>query len=241
MSSLQWHILGGNNKFNIGANSGLCVYEYEDENGKTCRKALLFDAGVLPGDQRQPEDPVLANSDTILPDYARFLYKADDPKHKPDIPIDSIFLSHNHPDHSGALPLLLLMGYKLPKIYATPYTAKRLEQDLSNAGLDPSEWPEIFPIAPGKAVQEGPVNVTAFWVSHSTPQSTGFFIDTPDGNILHTGDFKMDSSVLWGPAFNEEQFRRIVSKPVDLLLLDSTGAEQDKDVVTEQDVRGIPA
>lgn len=237
MSSLQWHLLGGNNKHTIGANSGLCVYEYEDESGKACRKALLFDAGVLQGEPRLPEDPALANSDTILPDFARYLYKADDPQHTPKIPIDSIFLTHNHADHSGALPLLVLMGYKLPKIYATPYTAKRLQQELSNAGLEPSEWPEIYTTAPGKAIQEGPVNVTAFWVSHSTPQSTGFFIDTPDGTILHTGDFKLDDSVLWGPAFNEEQFRRVVSKPVDMLLLDSTGADQDRAAVTEQDVR----
>ncbi len=237
MSALEWHILGGNNKYSIGANSGLCVYEYKDENGKSCRKALLFDAGILPGEQHQPEDPALKDSDTVFPDYDKFLYKAADPHHKPKIPIDSIFLTHNHEDHAGALPLLILMGYKLPKIYATPYTAKRLEQELSNAGLEPSEWPEIYTIAPGKPVQEGPVNVTAFWVSHSTPQSIGFFIDTPEGNILHTGDFKMDSSVIWGPSFSEEQFKRIVSKPVDLMLLDSTGAEQDKKMVTEQDMR----
>ena len=237
MSSLQWHILGGNNKYSIGANSGLCVYEYEDETGKACRKALLFDAGVLQGDTRLPEDPALSESDTILPDYSKFLYRADAPHHKPEIPIDSIFLTHSHSDHSGALALMILMGYKLPKIYATPYTSKRLEQELSNAGLDPAEWPEIYTIAPGKDVQEGPFNVTAFWVSHSTPQSVGFYINTPDGNILHTGDFKADPSVLWGPAFSEEQFRRIVSKPVDLLLLDSTGADQDREPVTEQDVR----
>lgn len=237
MSSLQWHILGGNNKYGVGANAGLCVYEYEDETGKTCRKALLFDAGVLQGSQHLPEDPALRESDTILPDLARFLYKADDPKHKPEIPIDSIFLTHNHSDHIDALPLLVLMGYKLPKVYATPYTAKRLEQELSNAGLEPDEWPDIYTIAPGKPIQEGPVDVAPFWVSHSTPQSIGFFIDTPEGTILHTGDFKMDGSVLWGPSFNEEQFRRVVSKPVDLMLLDSTGADQDKVAVTEQDVR----
>lgn len=237
-ASLYWHLLGGNNQHHVGANCGLCVYDYADENGKPCKKTLLFDAGILPGSARAPEDAALADSDIVIPDLARFLYKKDDVSHIPETPIDSIFLTHNHSDHTGALPLLILMGYKLPKIYATPYTAKRLEQDLSNAGLDPKDWPEIFTIAPGKPVVEGPVKVTAFWVSHSTPQSVGFFIETPEGNILNTGDFKLDQSVVWGPAFNEDQFRRIVStKPVDLLLLDSTGADRDAAPVTEGDVR----
>ena len=236
-NSLYWHVLGGNNKHQIGANCGLCVYNYTDGDGKPCKKTLLFDMGVLASDHRFPENPALVDSDTVMPDLARFLYKTDDPGHAPDTPIDSIFLTHSHADHLGGIPFLALMGYKLPKIYATPYTAKRLEQELSNAGLDPSEWPEIYAIAPGKAVTEGPVNVTAFWVSHSTPQSVGFFIETPEGNVLNSGDFKLDQSVVWGPAFSEEQFRRIVSKPVDLLLLDSTGADRDLTPVTEGDVR----
>lgn len=235
--SLHWHILGGNNKSRIGMNSGLCEYKETDSMGVEQTRRIIFDLGTMTADPRHLEDPALSDCDTVIPDMGDYLYRADDPSHKPSKPADAIFLTHNHSDHLAALPLLLLMGYKLPRIYATPYTAKRLEQELSNAGLDPEEWPQIVTIAPGKPVQEGPVKVSAFWVSHSTPQSVGFFIETPEGNILSPGDFKLDQTVVWGPAFNEEQFNRIVNKPVDLLLLDSTGADRDVTPTTEEDVR----
>ncbi len=235
---LNWHVLGGNNRHRIGANCGLCVYEETLPDGTTRRRALLFDAGVLAGDQKSPEDPALGECDNVIPDLTAYLYKKDDPAHRPDVAIDSIYLTHSHADHIGALPFLLMMGYQLPKIYATPYTAKRLEQELSIAGIPPSDWPPIFMIAPGKAIEEGPAKVTAFWVSHSTPQSVGFFIETPEGNILTPGDFKLDQSVLWGPAFSQPQLERIIGdKPVDLLLLDSTGADRDMTPITEADVR----
>ncbi len=234
---LNWHILGGNNKNRIGANCGLCVYDETLADGTTRQRALLFDAGLLAGDPRAPEDAALIDSDSIIPDLSPYLYKKDDPLHQPKTPIDSIYLTHNHADHLGAIPFMILMGYEIPKIYATPYTAKRLEQELAMAGLTPTEWPPIFSIAPGKAIDEGPVKVTAFWVSHSTPQSAGFFIETPEGNILNPGDFKLDQTVIWGPAFSRAQFDRVVSKPVDLLLLDSTGADRDITPITEADVR----
>jgi ribonuclease J len=234
--SLQWLILGGNNQHRIGANSGLCIYEETDSMGEKRVKRLLFDAGALLGDRRSPEYPELADCDNIIPDYARFLRKRGDTTPPPE-PMDAIFLTHNHVDHSGALPFLLLMGYELPRIYATPYTAKRLEQEFNNANIPVEDWPEIISIAPGTPVREGGVSVSAFWVSHSTPQSVGFFIETPEGNILNPGDFKMDDSVVWGPAFSRAQFDRVVNKPVDLLLLDSTGADRDVELVTEHDVR----
>ena len=234
--SLHWHLLGGNNKHRIGANSGLCVYEETDSMGDKHTRRLLFDAGVLLGDRRYPEYPELADCDSIIPDYARFLKKQGDTA-EPAEPIDAIFLTHNHVDHLGALPFLALMGYELPKVYATPYTAKRLEQEFNNAGIAPEEWPEIISIAPGKPVQEGAVKVSAFWVSHSTPQSVGFFIETPEGNIVNPGDFKLDPTVVWGPSFSEEQYKKTIAKGVDLLLLDSTGADRDIVPTTEEDVR----
>lgn len=234
--TLHWHLLGGNNKHRIGANSGLCVYAETDSMGDRQMKRLLFDAGVLLGDRRYPEYPELADCDSIIPDYSRFLKKRGDAS-EPSEPLDAIFLTHNHVDHLGALPFLALMGYELPKVYATPYTAKRLEQEFNNAGVAPEEWPEIISIAPGKPVQEGPVKVSAFWVSHSTPQAVGFFIETPEGNIVNPGDFKLDPTVVWGPAFSEEQYKKVISKGVDLMLLDSTGADRDIVPTTEEDVR----
>lgn len=238
MTGLFWDIIGGNNEKRIGMNANICRYVETLPDGTTVTRTLLFDAGSMTIDSRAPETPELADCDTAIPDLRPYLYRVDDPAHKPDTPIDSIFLTHNHADHTAALPFLALDGYKLPKIYATPYTARRLEQDFSNSGLRPEEWPEIYTIAPGRAVEEGPVKVWPFWVSHSTPQSVGFMIETPQGNILNMGDFKLDQSVTWGPSFNEAQFRRMVTeKPVDLLVMDSTGADRNMDGVTEEDVR----
>lgn len=235
--SLRWHFLGGNNKNRIGANCGLAEYSWIDEKGKRQQKNILVDAGVLTADPRYPEDPALVDCDTVIPDLTRFLYKKDDPNHKPEKPLDAIFLTHNHADHTGALSYMVLMGYKLPKIYATPYTAKRLEQEMTNAGIDPAEWPAVKTIAPGQPIQEGPVKVTGFSVSHSTPQSIGFYIETPKANIVHPGDFKLDNSLIWGPGFSDAQFNRVVCNGVDLLLLDSTGADRDIPTVKEEDVR----
>jgi len=235
--SLHWHILGGNNKHRIGANAGMAVYSETGADGAVKTTRVMFDAGSLIGESKFAEYPELSACDNVIPDMEKHFAKKGSGV-KPPEPVDAIFLTHNHVDHMGAIPFYILMGYELPRIYATPYTVKRLEQELTNANIDPEDWPDMISIAPGTPVQEGKIKVNAFWVSHSTPQSAGFFIETPEGNILNPGDFKMDPTVVWGPAFNNAHFSRMIaSKPVDLLLLDSTGADRDVPTTHEADVR----
>ncbi len=237
-NALHWHVLGGNNKHRIGANAGFASYEETGADGVKKTTRVMLDAGSLIGKSRNAEYPELSGSDNVIPDMSHH-FKLKGSADEPPEPIHSIFLTHNHVDHTGAIPFYILMGYDLPKIYATPYTLKRLEQELSNANIDPDDWPEMISIAPGTPVCEGPIKVNAFWVSHSTPQSVGYFIETPEANILHPGDFKMDPTVVWGPAFSPEQFKKVTGgKSIDLLLLDSTGADRDMPTTHEEDVRG---
>lgn len=236
-NKLLWHVLGGNNKHRIGANAGLVSYEEKNPDGTTRTLRFMIDAGSLIGQSRNPEYPELAACDNVIPDMSRH-FRMKDSAEEPPEPVNGIFLTHNHVDHTGAIPFYVLQGYDLPKIYGSPYTLKRLEQELANANIDPDDWPEMVSIAPGTPVREGNMKFNAFWVSHSTPQSVGYFIETPEGNILHPGDFKMDPSVVWGPAFDPQQFGRVIQgKDVDLLLLDSTGADRDGPTIHEHDVR----
>lgn len=231
--TLTWHIMGGNNIHRIGANCGIA--EYDNGNGHTVR--LGFDIGALFGDPRRPEDPALADCDYVIPDVTAYLRKQGEAPVAGDGKLDGLFLTHAHVDHIGALGYLLMMGYALPPVYATPFTAKRLEQELANHNIPRASWPPITVIAPGQPVQSGDMCVTAFSVSHSTPQSVGFYIDTPAGSLLTPGDFKLDPTVTWGPGFSVEQFKRVVKNGVDVLLLDSTGADRGGKPVQEADLR----
>lgn len=234
--SLEWRFLGGNNSDQVGANSGAAIYNYKNRNGRKEAQALLFDAGVMGGDKKlQNRD--LAACDVLMPDLTPFLSNPSDSKHKPRIKAEALFISHSHFDHMEAIPYLLMLGYRLPPVYTTPFTARKMQQMLSNHEIPPEDWPEIIEMAPGQKIKKGRFNVTCFSVSHSTPQSVGFFIETPAGNMLHSADFKLDQTVLGGDAFSEEQFRRLADKGVDLMLIDSTGADRKGEPVREADVR----
>ena len=77
-----------------------------------------------------------------------------------------------------------------------------------------SPWPEV--------VKAGPFSVGFLPISHSIPESSGLCIDSPDGRVLHTGDFKIDETPLVGEAFDEQLWRDVSKDGVKALVCDST-------------------
>lgn len=132
--------------------------------------------------------------------------------------IEALFITHAHEDHVGAV------GHTFESlgvpIYARAFTANIARGKLAEYGVEgqvvrtASKWPET--------VNVGPFTVGFLPISHSIPESSALVIDTPAGRVIHTGDFKLDTTPLvgepWDPALWAE-----VSKPgVKALVCDST-------------------
>lgn len=132
--------------------------------------------------------------------------------------IDAIYITHAHEDHVGAV------GHLWPRlgapIYARKFTAHLARLKMDEHGLDENKvitvgaWPE--------QTQTGPFNVGFLPVSHSIPESSGLVIDTPEGRIIHTGDFKVDRTPLVGEAFDDELWADVSKDGVIALVCDST-------------------
>src|SRR5680860_317290 len=184
-------------------------------------RLAIVDVGVLFPDAEH------LGVDLILPDWNWLKNRADD--------VEAVFLTHGHLDHIGALPYLLrdLDRSDLP-VYGTRLTLAFVEAILE-------EWPDIPRpdlqlIEPGDAVDQGPFSVEAIQVSHSIPDGVAYAFRTPHGLIVHTGDFKLDQSPLVDRPTDLPPFARLAGEGVDLLLADSTGAENPGHVSPERTI-----
>ena len=183
-------------------------------------RMAVVDVGVLFPDAEHP------GVDLILPDWGWLTERADD--------LEAIFLTHGHLDHVGALPYLLRdLDRSLP-VYGTQLTLAFCEAILEEGPDLPR--PQFEQIEPGDRVEQGPFDVEAVQVSHSIPDGVAFAFRTPQGLIVHTGDFKLDQSPLDGRPTDLAHFARIGDERVDLLLADSTGAESPGHVPPERTI-----
>ena len=167
---------------------------------------IVIDAGLS-----FPTDDMLG-IDLVLPDFTYLSERADD--------VLGVVLTHGHEDHVGALSWFL-RDVPVP-VHGTPLTLGVARRRLDEFGVK-ADLREIN--APG-SLELGPFRCTFVAVSHSIPDAISVAIDTTDGRLLYTGDFKLDDNPIDGRSTDLETLGRLGSEGVDLLLSDSTNADE---------------
>jgi len=146
--------------------------------------------------------------------------------------IDALILTHAHEDHIGAVPYL--WRTLECNVYATPFTLALLEEKLIDHGLNSTS--RCSPVKPGDIVAIGEMEVEFIPVNHSIPGALAIAIDSPVGNIFHTGDFKLEDNIPTSQQMNLDRIKEIGKKNVLALLSDSTNVFSDIVGLTELDV-----
>ncbi len=168
---------------------------------------IIDDAGLMFPNDDQP------GIDLILPDYTYVLENS----HK----LRGIVITHGHEDHIGALPYLIKdLDCNVP-IYATKLTIGFIQSKLEEHNIKNVKYLEINP---GDQIRLSHMTVDCFSVNHSIPDAVGLFIQSPAGNVLHTGDIKLDQTPIDGVRTDFAALTRFGEIGVDLMMSDSTNA-----------------
>jgi ribonuclease J len=197
----------------IGMN--LALYGYGPPSN---RQWIMVDCGVTFA------GPDLPGVDLVLPDI-EFIKKQKKN-------LKGIIITHAHEDHYGALNDLW-PGLNVP-VYASRFTAGMLEAKRDYEGSR-AEIP-ITPFKQGDRINVGPFEIEAIGVNHSIPEPMSLVIRTPLGNVVHTGDWKIDHNPSLGPLTDEARFRAVGDEGVLALLCDSTNAVRDGVSPSEEEV-----
>ncbi|WNS44844.1 ribonuclease J [Paenibacillus sp. MMS20-IR301] len=180
---------------------------------------VVVDAGL-----KFPEEDMLG-IDIVIPDISYLTENRDK--------VRGIVLTHGHEDHIGGLSYVL-KNLNVP-VYGTRLTLGLVENKLKEANLL-GETKRIL-INEDSEIELGTsLKVTFFRTNHSIPDSVGVCIETPEGNVVHTGDFKFDHTPVNGQFANLHRMAEIGQKGVLALLSDSTNAEKPGFTPSEKNV-----
>ncbi len=183
----------------IGKN--ITAYEYDGD-------MFLVDCGMSFPDEETP------GVDIVIPDFTYVLENKDK--------IKGLVITHGHEDHIGAIPYLV-RNFNLP-IYATRLTIGLIEGKLKEHKLLADA--NLNVVAPGSTVKFGKFTVEFIHVNHSIPDAAGFAISCPAGTVVHTGDFKIDTTPIDDYVIDLARLAELGKSGVLALLSDSTNAER---------------
>ncbi len=195
-----------------GIGKNMTVFECGDD-------MVLVDAGLMFPDDTQP------GIDLVLPDYTYVLEHEDK--------LRGIVVTHGHEDHTGSLPYLLQdLNNKVP-IFSSKLTLGFIEGKLSEFRI---RAPKFREVTGGSHVNLGCIQLDFFSMTHSIPGALGVFIRTPQGTVLHTGDFKLDQTPIDGVTPDYGAISRFAKQGIDLLMSDSTNANRPGFTKSEAEV-----
>ena len=193
----------------IGKN--ITVFEYGND-------IVVLDCGMAFPDEEMP------GVDIVIPDFA-YLEKNQDR-------IRAVVLTHGHEDHIGALPYFL-SKINVP-VYGTRLTIGLVLNKLKEHGLDKTV--KLHSVLPGNVLKLGEFRVEFIRSNHSIPDAAAIAFHTPVGVILHTGDFKIDSTPIEGKMIDLKRIGELGKKGILALMSDSTNAERPGYTMSESTV-----
>ena len=197
--------LGGLNE--IGKN--MTAIEYKND-------IVIIDCGL-----KFPDEDMFG-IDVVIPDITYLL------KHKDKV--SGIFLTHGHEDHIGALPYVLKQ-LNVP-VYGTKLTLGIVQSKLKEHNL--LSTTELITVKPRDVVRLNSVSVEFIKTNHSIADSVAIAVHTPLGAVLHTGDFKVDYTLIDGEPMDFARFAELGKKGVLLMMADSTNVERPGYTMSEK-------
>lgn len=183
------------------------------EIGRNCAaveiegKIALIDVGLM-----FPEEDMLG-VDLVFPDWSWLTKRKKD--------VECVIITHGHEDHMGAL------AYFLRDIQVPVYGA-RLTMEMATGRIDElGVESDLRTITRSKWIDHGPFRFMLVPVTHSVPEASAVVLDTPEGIVVHSGDFKLDPTPIDGRPTDLPAFAALGRRGVRLLLSDSTNAEKE--------------
>jgi len=193
----------------IGLN--MMVFEYD-------RDILVVDAGLMFPEEYMP------GVDMVIPDVLYLMENREKVK--------NIILTHGHEDHIGAMPFML-RDFNIP-VFGTSFTIELVKEKLREHNLLDSAL--LHKVKPGEKLTLGPFEVEFIRVNHSILEGVGLALRTPEGLLVHSGDFKVDQTPLDGQGTDLSRFARCGEEGVLAFFSDSTNVEREGFTISEKQV-----